>query len=87
MWNSMGYDWRRGRSAKTIMKSVERSIRSNRKAGHGSTILLHDGEPGNPDVNRRRTVMATGWLLERGRAAGYRFVTLDEWWGAPKPSA
>ncbi len=80
MWNSMGFDWRQGRPPKQIMKAVERGIRSNRKAGHGSTILLHDGGPGGPSADRGRTVAALGWLLERGHAASYRFVTLDEWW-------
>ena len=81
MWNSMGYDWRPGRPAKQIMKGVEKYIRNNRKAGKGSTILLHDGSPQEPGRDRSRTVAALGWLLERGHAANYRFVTLDEWWG------
>ncbi len=80
MWNSMGFDWRAGRPPKQIMKAVERGIRSNRKAGRGSTILLHDGGPNGPTAERGRTVSALGWLLERGHAANYRFVTLDEWW-------
>ena len=80
MWNSMGFDWRSGRPPKQIMKAVERGIRSNRKAGRGSTILLHDGGPHGPNAERSRTVAALGWLLERGHAANYRFVTLDEWW-------
>ena len=80
MWNSMGFDWRQGRPPKQIMKAVERGIRSNRKGGRGSTILLHDGGPSGPSADRGRTVAALGWLLERGHAANYRFVTLDEWW-------
>ncbi len=85
MWNSMGFDWRSGRPPKQIMKAVERGIRSNRKAGRGSTILLHDGGPRGPGADRGRTVAALGWLLERGHAANYRFVTLDDWWAAGTP--
>lgn len=80
MWNSMGYDWRKDRAPKQVMKAVERGIRRNRKAGHGSTILLHDGGPSGPSAERGRTVAALGFLLERGPAANYRFVTIDEWW-------
>ncbi len=80
MWNSMGFDWRSNRPPKQIMKSVEKGIRSNRKAGYGTTVLLHDGGPNGPNAERGRTVAALGWLLERGHAANYRFVTVDEWW-------
>jgi peptidoglycan/xylan/chitin deacetylase (PgdA/CDA1 family) len=82
-WNSMGYDWRAGRSPKNIMKAVERGIRRNRKAGNGSNILLHDGGPKTQGTDRGRTVAALGSLLERGPAAGYRFVSLSEWWPQP----
>ena len=81
MWNSMGFDWRRGRPPKQIMKAVERGIRANRKAGKGSTILLHDGGPDSITTERTRTVQALGFLLERGPAANYRFVRVEEWWG------
>jgi peptidoglycan/xylan/chitin deacetylase (PgdA/CDA1 family) len=84
MWNSMGFDWRQDRAPKQIMKAVERGIRRNRKAGHGSTILLHDGGPHTMSAERGRTVAALGFLLERGPAANYRFVTVNEWWPAPE---
>ncbi len=80
MWNSMGFDWREDRPPKQIMKAVERGIRSNRKADRGSTILLHDGGPNGPNTTRARTVSAVGFLLERGLAAGYKFVTVRDWW-------
>ncbi len=80
MWNSMGFDWRSGRPPKQIMKAVERGIRRNRDAGRGSTILLHDGGPNDPQTERIRTVAALGFLLERGHAANYRFVTVADWW-------
>jgi peptidoglycan/xylan/chitin deacetylase (PgdA/CDA1 family) len=80
LWNSMGYDWRPNRPAKAIMKAVERGIRRNRAAGHGSTILLHDGAPETIAAHRGRTVAATASLLERGAAAHYRFVTVAECW-------
>lgn len=83
-WNSMGYDWRADRSPKQIMKAVERGIRRNRKAGIGSNILLHDGGPKAQGVDRGRTVAALGSLLERGPAAGYRFVPLSHWWPNPE---
>ena len=82
LWNSMGYDWRPHLPAKEIMKAVERGVRRNRAAGHGSTILLHDGAPEAMDTNRGRTVAATASLLERGAAAQYRFVTVADWWPA-----
>jgi peptidoglycan/xylan/chitin deacetylase (PgdA/CDA1 family) len=82
LWNSMGYDWRPRRPVKEIMKAVERGIRRNRAAGHGSTVLLHDGAPEVVGVNRARTVAATASLLERGAAAQYRFVTVADWWPA-----
>ncbi len=80
MWNSMGFDWRQGRPPKQIMKAVERGVRRNRAAGKGSTILLHDGGPHRINTERGRTVMALGFLLERGPAANYRYVGIDEWW-------
>ncbi len=80
MWNSMGFDWRSSQVPKQIMKAVERGIRSNRKAGRGSTILLHDGGPRGIDAERSRTVAALGSLLARGPAANYRFVPITEWW-------
>ena len=82
MWNSMGFDWRKNRAPKQIMKAVERGIRRNREAGRGSTILLHDGGPKNANAERGRTVAALSFLLERGAAANYRFVAIDEWWPA-----
>ena len=82
MWNSMGFDWRRGKPPKQIMKAVERGIRRNRKAGRGSTILLHDGGPNDAQAERIRTVAALGFLLERGHAANYKFVTVADWWPA-----
>ncbi len=87
MWNSMGFDWRKNRAPKQIMKAVERGIRSNRKAGRGSTILLHDGGPGRINVERGRTVAALGFLLERGLAANYRFVTVADWWPPANPGS
>ena len=87
MWNSMGFDWRERRPPKQIMKAVERGIRSNRKAGHGSSILLHDGGPNGSSADRGSTVAALGWLLERGHAANYRFVTLDAWQPAVETGA
>lgn len=80
LWNSMGYDWRRHRAPKQIMKAVERGIRRNRKAGRGSTILLHDGGPKAQGTDRGRTVSALASLLERGPAANYRFVPITHWW-------
>ena len=76
----MGFDWRTGRPPKQIMKAVERGIRRNRDAGRGSTILLHDGGPNDPQAERIRTVAALGFLLERGQAANYKFVTVADWW-------
>ncbi len=84
MWNSMGFDWRSSQVPKQIMKAVERGIRGNRKAGHGSTILLHDGGPRSINAERSRTVAALGSLLTRGPAANYRFVPISEWW-PPQP--
>lgn len=80
LWNSMGYDWRRRRAPKQIMKAVERGIRRNRKAGRGSTILLHDGGPRSQGTDRGRTVSALASLLERGPAVNYRFVPITHWW-------
>ena len=87
MWNSMGFDWRPSQPPKQIMKSVERGIRANRKAGRGSTILLHDGGPHSITAERTRTVQALGFLLERGPAANYRFVRVGEWWGGSEQVA
>ena len=85
LWNSMGFDWRRGRSPERIVRAVERGIRGNREAGRGSTILLHDGAPEGAAADRERTVTALGLLLERGVTAQSRFVGVDEWWPAVLP--
>ena len=86
MWNAMGFDWRASRRAKQIMKSVERSVRSNRKANRSTTILLHDGGSDGLGANRTSTVTATESLLKRGQAAGYEFVTVDKWWPVTQTS-
>lgn len=80
LWNAMGFDWRQHRRSKQVMKAVERGIRRNRNANRGSNILLHDGGSSGMGANRSCTVAATESLLERGSAAGYRFVTVEDWW-------
>jgi peptidoglycan/xylan/chitin deacetylase (PgdA/CDA1 family) len=74
LWNVTGYDWRPTTSVQ-ILANLENGIRRNRRRGHGSNLLLHDGGQASIGQDRSQTVAATAALLDRwhGRA---RFGTV-----------
>jgi peptidoglycan-N-acetylglucosamine deacetylase len=77
LWNAMGYDWK-PTTAEAILANLDRSIARNRKSGHGSNLLLHDGGQADIGQDRSASVQATELLLRR-REAQTKFVTVDVW--------
>jgi peptidoglycan-N-acetylglucosamine deacetylase len=72
IWSVTGWDWRKRETAETI------SARCSSKARDGDVILLHDGVHTEPAGDRAASVGATGEILKRLSAEGYRFVTVPE---------
>lgn len=77
LWNAMGYDWR-PTTPEQIMANLETGIRRNRRRGHGSNLLLHDGGQAGIGQDRTHTVAATAALLDTWREK-VRFVTVADW--------
>lgn len=88
LWNAMGYDWKPGLNPETILANLDKGIRRNRRRGHGSNLLLHDGGQASIGQDRSATVAATATLLARAQHEQILFVTVDAWnpidHGAPK---
>ncbi|HEX3436640.1 MAG TPA: polysaccharide deacetylase family protein [Pseudacidobacterium sp.] len=78
LWNAMGYDWKRT-TPDTVLAKLQKGIRSNRKRGTGSNLLLHDGGQACIGQDRRHTVTATASLIQSVKEEGIRFVTVDAW--------
>jgi peptidoglycan-N-acetylglucosamine deacetylase len=72
IWSVTGWDWRERETAESI------SARCSSKARDGDVILLHDGVHTEPAGDRAASVGATGEILKRLSAEGYRFVTVPE---------
>ncbi|HEX4064976.1 MAG TPA: polysaccharide deacetylase family protein [Acidobacteriaceae bacterium] len=79
LWNAMGFDWQANAAAKGITVHLQRGIRRNRRTGHGSNLLLHDGGHLAMGADRSQSVEATRMILERYPPAGTRYVTVDVW--------
>jgi peptidoglycan/xylan/chitin deacetylase (PgdA/CDA1 family) len=79
LWNAAGYDWRRRALPEQIFTHLQRAVVGNRKAGRGSSLLLHDGGPGGVGVDRGRTVAAVPIVVHRLKRDGFRFVTPEVW--------
>lgn len=67
LWTVDPQDWRRGRTADSIVGEVVGAVRP------GAIVVLHDG-----GGDRSATIAALPVIIDRLRAAGYEFVTLDE---------
>lgn len=67
LWTVDPQDWRKGQTAEGIAASVVASVRP------GGVVVLHDG-----GGDRSATIAALPAIIDRLRAAGYEFVTLDE---------
>jgi peptidoglycan-N-acetylglucosamine deacetylase len=81
IWSVTGWDWREGETAETI------SRRCMKRARDGDVILLHDGVHTEPAGDRAASVGATGEILNRLNADGYRFVTVPELMAAGSAAA
>jgi peptidoglycan/xylan/chitin deacetylase (PgdA/CDA1 family) len=79
MWNAMGFDWRVDTTADEIAGHLERGIARNRRRGHGSNLLLHDGGHLEFGTDRSQSVEATRMIIEQYPAAKVRYVTVDAW--------
>jgi peptidoglycan/xylan/chitin deacetylase (PgdA/CDA1 family) len=79
LWNAMTSDWNE-RSPNRIAERLTEKIEANRRRGHASNIVLHDGSHHGLNADRGPSLTATGQLL--ARFAGTRkFVTVDAWVG------
>ena len=67
LWTVDPQDWRADTSAEAIADAVVGSVRP------GAIVVLHDG-----GGDRAATIAALPAIIDRLRAAGYEFVTLDE---------
>ena len=73
----MGYDWK-PTTPETILANLDKGIRRNRRRGHGSNLLLHDGGQAGIGQDRTATVAATAALLENARRTD-SLRTVDAW--------
>lgn len=71
LWSITCFDWRRTATARKIAK---RAL----KAGDGDIVLLHDGFHKDPAHDRSASVAATGEVLSRMTAEGFRFVGVPD---------
>lgn len=67
LWTVDPQDWRKGQTAEAIAESVLDDVRP------GAIVLMHDG-----GGDRSATIAALPVIIDRLRAEGYEFVTLDE---------
>jgi peptidoglycan/xylan/chitin deacetylase (PgdA/CDA1 family) len=78
MWNVTGYDWE-PIGVDGILKNLDTGIEKNRRQGHGSNLLLHDGGHLGMGAARMDTVRAVERLLSARQGTEMRFVTVDAW--------
>jgi peptidoglycan/xylan/chitin deacetylase (PgdA/CDA1 family) len=74
LWSSWGVDWSRSATAATIVANVSRSV------APGGTVLLHDTDRTAAPGSWRRTLEATGQLLDRWSHADVLVGPLREHW-------
>ncbi len=72
LWSVTCWDWTRRATADRIERRAVRQIRG------GDVILLHDGDGDHGLEDRRGSLVASEWLIERYGAEGYEFVTIPE---------
>jgi peptidoglycan/xylan/chitin deacetylase (PgdA/CDA1 family) len=75
-WDVQTYDWENPPAA-DIAESVVEQVEP------GSIVLLHDGEDLADGVDRAETVAALPLIIDRLRADGYEFTTVDQLMGIP----
>jgi peptidoglycan/xylan/chitin deacetylase (PgdA/CDA1 family) len=84
MWNAMGFDWK-PTTPEAVEGHVLRGWRRNRRRGHGTNVLLHDGGQSGPGQDRSHTIAATDRLIPYWKDAfarngeTVRFVTPEAW--------
>lgn len=83
-WNAMTDDWAEP-LADRITASLVAKIDRNQQRGSATNIVLHDGGHRGLGANRGPSVNAARQLLER-YAASHKFVTLDAWVPAVRPT-
>ncbi len=70
-WSVMSRDW--------LNPGIDMIVnRTMAKITNGSIILLHDGDGIAQEASRMQTLAATRLLIEKLKAEGYTFVTVDE---------
>ncbi len=74
LWSSWGVDWSRHATPATIVATVSRSVRP------GATVLLHDTDRTAAPGSWRRTLEASGLLLDRWSGADVLVGPLREHW-------
>ena len=84
LWNAMGYDWK-PTTPEAVERNIRRSFRRNLLAGNATNALLHDGGQAAMGQDRRHTVVAADWLIQRWkdefalRGDVCEFVTPEAW--------
>lgn len=80
----MGYDWK-PTTPEAVERNIRRSFRRNLLAGNATNALLHDGGQAAMGQDRRHTVVAADWLIQRWkdefalRGDVCEFVTPEAW--------
>ena len=77
-WNVTCFDWNPD-PPETIYAHAAKGIARNKRAGHASNVLLHDGGHLALNAPRLGSVETTDRLITRYKQAGARFVTVDTW--------
>jgi peptidoglycan/xylan/chitin deacetylase (PgdA/CDA1 family) len=73
LWSVTCWDWGKRATADTIERHAAKQTRG------GDVILLHDGDGDHGlDVDRRGSLAATEWIIERYGSEGFEFVTIPE---------
>lgn len=84
LWNAMGYDWK-PTTPKVVEQNVLRGYHANRRRGHATNALLHDGGQAGIGQDRSHTVTATdslitGWKHNFAQGGELcEFVTPEAW--------
>ncbi len=76
-WSIDPADWRAGATATQIADRVVSQARP------GGIVLLHDGNTDRAHADRAATAAALPLIVQRLRAQGYHFVTVDQLLGVP----
>ena len=79
LWNAMTADWN-ATQPEPVAAALLKKIGQNRRAGHATNLVLHDGSHRTPVAERGASVGAVEQILS-ARIANVRLVTVAAWVG------